>query len=72
MKTHVFLVVIRNVETDEISIGKFTEPEHVIHAISQFKTSEVERIFSVDEFGEVEHYDIVFKGKLKLVNKEKF
>jgi len=66
MKTAVFLVVIRNVETDEVSIGKFTEPEQVIQAISQFRNSEVDRIFLVDEFGEVEHYNIVFKGKLKL------
>jgi hypothetical protein len=60
-----FLVVIRN-EKDETVISKFNETEHVIAAIGQMKNVEVERVFSVDELGNVEHYNIVFKGKLKL------
>lgn len=62
---YVYLVVIHNPDEGK-SISKFNTAEHVINAIGQMKNVEVERVFAVDEFGEVTHYNVVFKGKLKL------
>jgi hypothetical protein len=66
-KIYVWLVVIRSAEG--VSISKFAEAEHVLNAIGQMKNVEVERVFTVDEMGYVYHYDVVFKGKLKLEGK---
>jgi S-methylmethionine-dependent homocysteine/selenocysteine methylase len=68
---YVWMVVINDLNGAK-SISKFTEAEALLHAISQMKNVEVERVFTVDEKGTVEHYDIIFKGKLKLVSKERF
>jgi hypothetical protein len=68
IRPHVFLVVI-NTFGEGTQIKKFSEAEHVLNAIAQMKNVEVERVFAVNELGEVLHYDIVFQGKLKLISK---
>jgi hypothetical protein len=61
---YVWMVVLKSDEGK--SISKFSEAEHVLNAIGQMKNVEVLRVFTVDEFGIVQHYDVVFKGKLRL------
>jgi hypothetical protein len=61
----IFIVVIAN-EENELSMSKFNEPEHVISAIGQMKNTTVKKIFTVDEYGVVDHYNVIFDGKLKL------
>lgn len=64
----VYLVVIQDNDGD-LSISKFNEADHVIKAVSQMKEVEVDRVFSVNSYGEVRFHEIVFNGKLKLIDK---
>jgi hypothetical protein len=47
-------------------MSKFHNEEALLTVIANLTNSTLERVFTVDEFGEVEFYEVVFQGKLKL------
>lgn len=69
MNKWIIVIAVNNGNEDEYMVAKDSEGAAMGYIMNMTDEETLERLFTVNEFGDVQHKQVVWEGKLKIKDK---